>query len=156
MSEQKGKWLRVKSPADLRPGDRVRYWDADGLIVGERSLRKVNDTGDKIVSGDGRTVWWDIKEFFELWSHVEVWKEDDFVFEPDKEGEDPLEPKNGQRAEWAEKALRAFLKATKESFHITEDEVCDLMTDLLHLCDREGVDAQLVADRSVRNWRAER
>ena len=156
MSEQKGRWLRVKSPADLRPGDRVRYWDDKGNSVGVNSLRKVNEGGDKIVAADGGTVWYSVEELFEQWSHVEVWKEADFIFEPDKEGEDPTEPKNGQRAEWAEKALRAFLKATNESFHIIEDEVCDLMTNLMHLCDREGVDAQLVADRSVRNWRAER
>lgn len=156
MSEQKGQWLWVKSPADLRPGDRVRYSDEDGFKAGEMSLRKVSKDGNSIVRWDDAILWSPLSEFFEHWSHVEVWKEDDFVFEPDKEGEDPTEPNNGQRAERAEKALRAFLKATKESFHITEDEVCDLMTDLLHLCDREGVDAQLVSDRAARNWRAER
>ena len=56
MSEQKGQWLWVKSPADLRPGDRVRYWDDKGNSVGVNSLRKVNEGGDKIVAADGGTV----------------------------------------------------------------------------------------------------
>ena len=74
MSEQKGKWLWVKSPADLRPGDCVRYWDDKWNSFGDNFLRKVNEGGDKIVAADNRTVWYTIEELFEQCSHVEVWK----------------------------------------------------------------------------------
>ena len=65
-------------------------------------------------------------------------------------------PTNGKRARWAEAGVRGFLKATKEPEIVEEDAIGDLITDLLHLCDREGVDGAELVGRAVRNWEAER
>lgn len=42
---------------------------------------------------------------------------------------------NGDRADWAERALEAFMEATGTD---PCDAISDLVADLLHLCDRKG------------------
>ena len=77
----------------------------------------------------------------------------------DGPGESPC---NGTRAEWAETALHAFLAATGEADHTGdegysgEDEITDLLTDLLHFCDKKGIDAEEILGRAKRNWEHER
>ena len=65
-------------------------------------------------------------------------------------------PTNAKRAAWAEAGVRAFLKASGETEAVDEDSIRDLMADLLHLCDREGVDAQAAVDWALRRWEEER
>lgn len=151
----KGKWVVAKGPADLKAGDRVRYSDEDGFKVGEMSLRKVGKDGNSIVRWDDAILWRPLEEFFSLWQNVEVWKEDDFVFDPDKRI-DPDEPSNGTRAEWAEAALHAFLESTGEADVPDEANIRDLIADLLHLCDRDGIDGEAQVESALMNWRMER
>lgn len=42
---------------------------------------------------------------------------------------------NKKRASWADRALKAFIKATGSD---REDAVCDLLADICHWCDKEG------------------
>ena len=65
-------------------------------------------------------------------------------------------PTNGECAAWAEAGVRAFLKASGETEAVDEDSIRDLMADLLHLCAREGVDAQAAVDWALRRWEEER
>lgn len=57
------------------------------------------------------------------------------------------EPNNTTRAEWAERALYAFAKQTRQDRDLeTGDAECfrevmqDLLTDLMHLADANGID----------------
>ena len=67
-------------------------------------------------------------------------------------------PANGQRAKWANCGVVGFLLASGElePIRIDEDSVRDLLADLGHLCDREGLDFPAIVNAAKRDWRAER
>lgn len=78
-------------------------------------------------------------------------------FDPEKqESGDPLEPRNGQRAEAAACAVKARSDFYGECNKLDEDGIRDLLTDLLHLCDREKVSVRKVLGLARRGWQAER
>lgn len=80
-----------------------------------------------------------------------------FAFNSNKQDpDDPDSPRNGRRVEHAEKALDAFLESTGESRNVDEDAVSDLITDLMHYCDREGHPGAKLLTSAKRNWKAER
>jgi len=69
----------------------------------------------------------------------------------------PDAPPNGTRAQHAEKALDAFLRSTGESRTVDEDAVRDLIADLGHYCDREGIKFfRKITTRAKRDWLVER
>lgn len=70
--------------------------------------------------------------------------------------DDPEGPNNGQRADWAEAAVHAFLDATGEAHGDDESAVSDLLADLLHFADKIGADGEVLLARAERDWRAER
>ena len=78
-----------------------------------------------------------------------------FVFK-NKIGDDPDEPSNEQRADWGAAAVYGFLDATGEPGGVCEDSIRDLIADVLHLADREGLDAMYILDAATRDWQAER
>ena len=63
---------------------------------------------------------------------------------------------NGQRAEVAAAAVEAASRARHEAVTIDEDSVRDLLADLGHLCDREGIDFPTIINTAKKDWRAER
>ena len=66
-------------------------------------------------------------------------------------------PTNGTRADWAAAGLAGFLAATGEAdAGDNRDSIGDLIADLLHLCDREGIDAEAVLESARHNWEYER
>ena len=77
-----------------------------------------------------------------------------FRFKPNKRSDAEC-PTNGTLAEWADAGIRGFLDATGEP-NCYEDSIRDLMADLLHLCDREGVAATAAIDWAMRRWEEER
>jgi hypothetical protein len=63
-------------------------------------------------------------------------------------------PANDDRARRALAALNAYIQV---SDHDDEPEIyTDLLADLGHLCDQEGIDFQGLVDISLVHWRAER
>ena len=80
-----------------------------------------------------------------------------FRFRPYKRSDDDDEsPTNEARTIHAEAALDAFLTSTGESRTVDEDAVSDLMSDLLHYCDKFGHDGAKILARAERDWLAER
>ena len=77
-----------------------------------------------------------------------------FRFKPNKRSDAEC-PTNGTLAEWADAGIRGFLDATGEP-NCYEDSIRDLMADLLHLCDREGIDTEAVLASAKFNWECER
>ena len=64
---------------------------------------------------------------------------------------------NGTRAEYAEAGIHAFLDATGERFdNVDTDAISDLVADLGHLCDREGLDFLPLVETATMNWETER
>lgn len=63
---------------------------------------------------------------------------------------------NGQRAEVAAAAVEAASRARHEAVTIDEDGIRDLLADLGHLCDREGLDFPGIINTAKKDWRAER
>ena len=59
---------------------------------------------------------------------------------PDPEG------MNGERAQWAKEALTAFQRATRAD---DEDAVKDLLCNLMHLCDRTGMEFAVEFDAAL-------
>lgn len=57
---------------------------------------------------------------------------------------------NAKRAEWAKKAVDVF--ADECGTDGLETDIGDLITDLLHLCDREGLDHAKILDRAQRYY----
>ena len=174
-----GKWVNVKSADELKPGDRIRYSDKPedpGLWIGAEDSRLLYCGEPRIIGTDGNKIsgtGWTLGELFSEkgWKAVQVWHEAG-AEDPkpgkrrfraarcaDGKGESPC---NGKRAQWAEAALHGFLAATGEADHIGtrgyagEDEITDLLTDLLHLCDKKGLDAEEILGRAKRNWEHER
>jgi hypothetical protein len=77
-----------------------------------------------------------------------------FKFKPDKH--EPGCSSNGTRAENAERTMCAEGCAYDLSNDTLEAGIGDLMADLLHLCDREGIDGEAMLKRVEMNWQAER
>lgn len=77
----------------------------------------------------------------------------------DKEKEEDM-PKlrliglNNQRAEWARKAVDAF--AAEAGTDGLETDIGDLLIDLRHLCDKEGLDWEKIADKATRYFDMEK
>lgn len=77
---------------------------------------------------------------------------------------DPDDPtttrNNGARASGAEGAVRFVCKVRGEKWTDNrgdlEDEICYLIADLCHLCDREKFSVNKLIARAKRNWKAER
>lgn len=65
---------------------------------------------------------------------------------PDPDGQ------NDDRADWADAALKAFQKKTRTD---DEDAVADLLTDLMHWCDRNNHDFGHELERARDNYSAE-
>jgi hypothetical protein len=65
---------------------------------------------------------------------------------PDPDG------KNDSRAEWAGAALSAFIKETGTD---QEDALGDLLSDLMHWCDRNNYDFEAALDRARGHYEAE-
>ena len=63
-----------------------------------------------------------------------------------------IDPTNDDRADWAEKALKAFQAETGAE---DEEAIADLVCDLLHLAARRGEDVQTVIFRAQSNYEAE-
>ena len=65
---------------------------------------------------------------------------------------------NGKRAGNAEEGVLASLAARGETGQIVhgEDGIRDLLADLGHLCDREGLDFTNITATAKKDWRAER
>lgn len=77
------------------------------------------------------------------------------TFKPNKKF-DREGPSNETRAGWGEVGLMGFLCATGEPQTTGEDEISDLIADLAHLCDRDGMDFEALVTRARMNWQAER
>lgn len=60
--------------------------------------------------------------------------------------------KNGERAEWARAALRAFMKETGTEY---EDSLGDLLCNLMHLADRDNFDFEAALHRAQDHYAAE-
>lgn len=63
---------------------------------------------------------------------------------------------NGDRAEAAEAAVVAACRMRCECLNVDEDGVRDLLADLGHLCDREGIDFAALIATAVADWEYER
>jgi len=63
---------------------------------------------------------------------------------------------NGHRAEQAEMGVEAANRHRGEPVRIDEDGIRDLLADLGHLCDREGLDFPAIINTAKKDWRAER
>lgn len=77
------------------------------------------------------------------------------MWNPDKTTEDS-DQTNGRRAERAELAVLAASKHRGDMENLDEESITDLLADMLHLCDREGIPAEQLIDFALLNWRAER
>jgi hypothetical protein len=62
---------------------------------------------------------------------------------------------NEDRASWARIALDAFIARLNMGDEQTEDCVSDLLCDMMHLCDTDGVDWDECLRRALNNYRAE-
>jgi hypothetical protein len=67
------------------------------------------------------------------------------------------EPTNDERAEWAQVALNAFAKETRMDTAGEDDATVlgDLLTNLMHWCDRNGVDFDTKLTGAVVNYETE-
>lgn len=82
-----------------------------------------------------------------------------FKFRPryNVDGCGPGYPTNGKRAKWAEEALLVYRKGKGyETDDDPSDPIADLIGDLLHLCDREKIDAEYTLERARGMWFDER
>jgi hypothetical protein len=62
-------------------------------------------------------------------------------------------PMNLSRADWARKAVEAFGSSTGADLY--EEAIGDLLCDLGHLCDQEGLDFVTLVRGAVANWKIE-
>ena len=167
---ENGEWVTVKDPKELKPGDRLRYTDYQdpcdsdwrGCSPGLPDIRCVSPDGCHIIDKNGAYVYfWTVATLVRDWRTVQVWRPSvpapAFRFAPDKSVTwDPGSPTNGRRASCAETAVREFLCSTGEPQVTDETAIADLMADLLHLCDRLGLDGETLAADAVTNWKRER
>jgi len=81
-----------------------------------------------------------------------------FEIPDDKEKEDmaklTLIGLNDKRAEWARKSVEAF--ANEAGTDGLETDIGDLLIDLRHLCDKEGLDWGKIADKADRYFDMEK
>ncbi len=59
---------------------------------------------------------------------------------------------NDRRAGWAEEAVAAFMAASGTDL---DNAICDLLADLMHLCDRNGQDFERQLLRAEYHYEAE-
>lgn len=78
-----------------------------------------------------------------------------FRFDPSK-ADQPDGPTNGKRASNADAAVRVAAHSRGEAESVDEDTVRDLLADLGHLCDREGLDFRRLCAVAKRDWGFER
>jgi len=64
-------------------------------------------------------------------------------------------PTNAERAAWAERAVRYFARASGQGREPLETSVVDLLADLMHLAEREGLDLHRLAERAHLHFSAE-
>lgn len=77
-----------------------------------------------------------------------------FKFNPSKDIDDAGQT-NGVRAERAEQAIReGFNIRTKDNLEYVN--ASDLLSDIFHLCDRDGWDVDEVIQMAIDNWMEER
>ena len=77
------------------------------------------------------------------------------AFKPNKKT--PEGRNNSERAETAEYAVASGERARGDGGNGTdEDGIRDLLADLGHLCDREGLDYLAILETAVADWRSER
>jgi hypothetical protein len=71
-----------------------------------------------------------------------------------KHSELPPDPEgmNDARAEWADEAVKVFMKRTGTDF---EDSLGDLLADLMHWSDRNNFDFQIALDRAHAHYTEE-
>ena len=77
-----------------------------------------------------------------------------FKFNPDKMV-DADTFTNGQRAERGEKAVRLSPDSELPT-PVKLTEPADIIADILHFCDREGMDVEYVLGSAKNNWQEER
>jgi hypothetical protein len=63
---------------------------------------------------------------------------------------------NADRAETAHVSVEAANATRGEMTKLCEDSITDLMADLMHLADREGMNPEELTSFATMNWRAER
>ena len=68
------------------------------------------------------------------------------ILPPDPEG------MNDKRAQWAQEAVTAFQRVTRAD---DEDAVKDLLANLMHLCDRTGMEFAVQFDAALYMYREE-
>lgn len=82
-----------------------------------------------------------------------------FKFRPNRACDGPGAPINDERADWAEIAVVAFaaeiFTAPKEQ-SVHDESVQDLLTDMMHLCDREKIDFSECLRMAAVNYEEER
>ena len=59
-------------------------------------------------------------------------------FRPNRRDGGKNSPSNGERSEWAFRALQYFKQRVGESGKIGEEDIQDLLTDMLHLAHQAG------------------
>lgn len=79
-----------------------------------------------------------------------------FKFRPRKSIDGPGGATNGTRAEWAEEALAVFREDKYPERDDHEAPIMDLISDLLHLADREGLDGEALLEAGRGMWQDER
>lgn len=79
-----------------------------------------------------------------------------FKFRPRRKVDGPGTVSNGERAFWAAEALWTFREGKYPEGDDNEATLMDLICDLLHLADRDGLDPELILDAAVKMWRDER
>lgn len=151
-----------------------------GDVNDPEDFRTVSRDGSRIVHGDGAPTTigggWTTADLVGCYALVQVWRPavpvhvtpvhvtpvpaapaPAFRFDPDKCVNVRLAAScNGRRADWAETAVLEFLCAAGESGGVDRDSVGDLLADLLHLCDREGLNAEKLLELAKNNWKYER
>lgn len=76
-----------------------------------------------------------------------------FKFKPNKKPDGAVIC-NGTKADHAEMARTTWREATCTGDD--ESNIADLIADLGHLCDRDGLDFEAAIESALINWRAER
>ncbi len=65
------------------------------------------------------------------------------------------EPSNEKRAEWAEVAIAAFAAEVRMHGEESETIITDLLCDLMHFCNLNGIDFQGCVEMAEGNYREE-
>lgn len=123
-----------------------RCGNEDRLLIGCKVMADVTDGGADVF-GD---MEWDAGSPAACPACDQAGKLSDFYHSPEL----PPDPEgmNDNRAAWAADALTCFRTATGTD---AEDAVCDLLTDLMHWCDRNGQDFGHELTRAEDHYAAE-